>query len=50
VRASSKWARGSDQKTLTHRAIYHKRVEPYNPAPPIFLEDLVEVVAEKYGG
>jgi hypothetical protein len=32
----------------TRRTPYHRGVERFNPAPPIFLEDLVEVVAEKY--
>ena len=34
----------------TRRTIYHRGVARFNPAPPIFLEDLVEVVAEKYDG
>jgi hypothetical protein len=47
VRARSEWA-GGDQQAPTRRTPYHRGVERFNPAPPIFLEDLVEFVAEKY--
>ena len=40
--------KGSDQKTLTRRKPYPRGVERFNPAPPICLEYLVEVFAEKY--